>query len=105
MREAGVPCGQVRTVSEAIRSPEAKERALVTRIPHPTAGWVPNVALPIRYSKTPIADPTPAPLVGQHTREVLQQTLGYGDARLDALARDGAFGPDVNRHEAAEIPQ
>ena len=105
MREAGVPCGQVRTVGEAIRSPEAKERGLVTRIPHPTAGWVPNVALPIRYAKTPIADPTPAPLVGQHTREVLRQTLGYSDARLDALARDGAFGPDVKRHEAAEIPQ
>ena len=38
MRAAGVPCGQVRTVGEAIRSPEARERALVTRIPHPQAG-------------------------------------------------------------------
>ena len=105
MRDAGVPCGQVRTVGEAIRSPEARERGLVTRIPHPAAGWVPNVALPIRYAKTPIADPTPAPVVGQHTREVLRETLGYSDAQLDALARDGAFGPDVARHEAAEVPQ
>ena len=38
MRAAGVPCGQVRTVGEAIRSPEARERKLVTRIPHPKTG-------------------------------------------------------------------
>ena len=50
MRAAGVPCGQVRTVGEAIRSPEARERQIVTRIPHPKVGWVPNVRLPIRYS-------------------------------------------------------
>ncbi len=43
MRAAGVPCGQVRTVGEAIRSPEAREHELVTRIPHPEVGWVPNV--------------------------------------------------------------
>jgi crotonobetainyl-CoA:carnitine CoA-transferase CaiB-like acyl-CoA transferase len=105
MREAGVPCGEVRTVGEAIRSPEARGRGLVTRIPHPAGGFVPNVALPIRYAATPIADPTPAPTVGQHTREVLAQALGYDAARLDALARQGAFGPDVKRHEAAEVPQ
>ncbi len=38
MRSAGVPCGQVRTVGEAIRSPEAMERTIVTRIPHATLG-------------------------------------------------------------------
>jgi crotonobetainyl-CoA:carnitine CoA-transferase CaiB-like acyl-CoA transferase len=93
MRAAGVPCGQVRTVGEAIRSPEARERELVTRIPHPVVGWVPNVALPIRYSATPIADPVAAPTVGQHTSEVLRGTLGYADGQMDRLARAGAFGP------------
>jgi len=93
MREAGVPCGEVRSVGEAIRSPEARTRAIVTRIPHPDVGWVPNVALPIRYAGTPLADPVAAPTVGQHTREVLAEVLGYDAARLDALSRDGAFGP------------
>jgi crotonobetainyl-CoA:carnitine CoA-transferase CaiB-like acyl-CoA transferase len=90
MREAGVPCGQVRTVGEAIRSPEARERGLVTRIPHSKLGWVPNISLPIRYSLTPIADPIAAPAVGQHTREVLREILGYDEERLAQLA--GAFG-------------
>jgi crotonobetainyl-CoA:carnitine CoA-transferase CaiB-like acyl-CoA transferase len=92
MRAAGVPCGLLRTVGEAIRSPEARERALVTRIPHPKLGWVPNVKLPIRYSQTPVVDPVAAPDVGQHTEEVLRGVLGYGDDRLKDCGAGGAFG-------------
>jgi crotonobetainyl-CoA:carnitine CoA-transferase CaiB-like acyl-CoA transferase len=92
MRAAGVPCGQVRSVGEAIRSPEARERGLVTRIPHDTVGWVPNVNLPIRYSRTPIVDPIAAPAVGQHTEDVLREVLGYDDDRLGRLAEAGTFG-------------
>lgn len=97
MRAAGVPCGQVRTVGEAIRSAEARERGLVTRIPHDTLGWVPNVNLPIRYSRTPIVDPVAAPAVGQHTESVLSELLGYDDARLARLTEAGAFGADAAR--------
>jgi crotonobetainyl-CoA:carnitine CoA-transferase CaiB-like acyl-CoA transferase len=104
MRAAGVPCGEVRSVGEAIRSPEARERKLVTRIPHPSLGWVPNVASPIRYSETPVVDPVAAPSVGQHTQEVLREALGYDEDRLARLARAGAFGQPVSRHEAAETP-
>jgi crotonobetainyl-CoA:carnitine CoA-transferase CaiB-like acyl-CoA transferase len=92
MRSAGVPCGQVRTVGEAIRSPEAMERTIVTRIPHVTLGWVPNINLPIRFSYTPIVDPVAAPTIGQHTHEVLRDILGYDDALIDNLASKGAFG-------------
>lgn len=92
MHAAGVPCGLVRTVGEAIRSDEASERELVTRIPHPSGGWVPNVALPIRYSETPLADPQPAPKVGEHTRDVLREVLAYDEERIDGLAAAGAFG-------------
>jgi crotonobetainyl-CoA:carnitine CoA-transferase CaiB-like acyl-CoA transferase len=92
LRAAGVPSGQLRTVGEAIRSPEAREHRLVTRIAHPDGGWVPNVALPIRYSRTPVADPVVAPAVGQHTNAVLCDLLGYDEARLNKLAEAGAFG-------------
>jgi crotonobetainyl-CoA:carnitine CoA-transferase CaiB-like acyl-CoA transferase len=92
MRASGVPCGQVRTVGEAIRSPEARERGIVTRIPHEKLGWVPNVNLPIRFSRTPIVDPVAAPAVGQHTDDVLRELLGYDDERRIQLASEGAFG-------------
>jgi crotonobetainyl-CoA:carnitine CoA-transferase CaiB-like acyl-CoA transferase len=92
MREANVPCGELRTVGDAIRSPEAREREIVTRVPHAELGWVANIALPIRYSETPLADPRLAPKVGEHTREVLTHWLGYDSRRMDALTDSGAFG-------------
>src|ERR1700730_1114636 len=92
MRAAGVPCGQMRTGGEAIRFAGARERRLVTRISHEGVRWVPNVALPIRYSRTPVVDPVAAPAVGQHTRDVLQYLLGYDDDRLARLEQAGAFG-------------
>jgi crotonobetainyl-CoA:carnitine CoA-transferase CaiB-like acyl-CoA transferase len=97
MRAAGVPCGQVRSVGEAIRSPEARERGIVTRIPHDRVGWVPNVNLPIRYSRTPIVDPVAAPAVGQHTEGVLRELLGYDNDRLARLAEAGTFGAEATR--------
>ena len=103
MRAAGVPCGQVRTVGEAIRSPEARERGIVTRIPHDKMGWVPNVNLPIRYSRTPIADPVAAPTVGQHTEAVLRELLGYADEQLARLAEAGTFGADVARSSPQDV--
>jgi crotonobetainyl-CoA:carnitine CoA-transferase CaiB-like acyl-CoA transferase len=103
MRAAGVPCGQVRTVGEAIRSPEARERKLVTRIPHPQAGWIPNVRLPIRYSRTPVADPVAAPSVGQHTDEVIREILGYDEDRLARLSEAGAFGDQARPRASAEV--
>ena len=101
MRAAGVPHGQVRSVGDAIRSPEARERRIVTRIPHDRVGWVPNVSLPIRYSETPIADPVAAPAVGQHTESVLRELLRYDDRRMVSLAEAGAFGPNAPRGSKA----
>ncbi|WP_288251540.1 CoA transferase [uncultured Hydrogenophaga sp.] len=92
MREAQIPCGEVRSVGDALRSPEARERQLVTRIEHPVLGWVPNVRLPIRYSDTPLADPRPAPAVGQHTDELLAELLGYDEQGIQALRASGALG-------------
>lgn len=89
MRAAKIPCGEVRTLAEALRSPEARERELVSRIPHPVLGWVPNIRLPIVYSGTPLEDPRPAPTVGQHTGEVLAEVLGYDAARIAKLTSDG----------------
>jgi crotonobetainyl-CoA:carnitine CoA-transferase CaiB-like acyl-CoA transferase len=94
MRAASIPSGEVRTVGEALRSPEARERKIVSRIRHPKFGWLPNVALPIRYSVTPLADPVAAPGIGEHTVNVLQQVLGYDDLKIGLLARDGIINGD-----------
>lgn len=46
LRNSSLPHGEVRTLGEALRSGEATSRDLVTRIPHPVLGWIPNVASP-----------------------------------------------------------
>ena len=43
-------------------------------------------------SLTPAADPVAPPLLGQHTGEVLTETLGFDAAKIDALSKRGAFG-------------
>jgi crotonobetainyl-CoA:carnitine CoA-transferase CaiB-like acyl-CoA transferase len=75
----------------------------VTRIPHPQTGWLPNVALPIRYSGTPVMDPVAAPAVGQHTNEVLRSILGYDDDRLARLTEAGAFGEHQQMPAASKV--
>lgn len=95
MREAQIPCGEVRTVGEAMRSAEAEARRVVTHIPHPTLGQIPNIASPIRYARTPMVDPLPAPSIGQHTEAVLHEVLGWSSTKIAEMARSGAFGRRV----------
>lgn len=92
MKKANVPVGHVRTVAQGFESPEARERKRLSRIPHPTAGSVPNIEPPIKMGLTPTIDPVAAPLLGEHTKDVLRKTLGYDDRRLAALDAAGAFG-------------
>ncbi len=94
LQRANVPAGPVRSVAEAFSSVEMAEREIVSEVPHPTAGRVPNIAPAFRFSATPPVDPVAAPLLGQHTRQILAEFLGYENGQLDELGRAGAFGPD-----------
>jgi crotonobetainyl-CoA:carnitine CoA-transferase CaiB-like acyl-CoA transferase len=92
MKSASIPVGYLRTVEEAFNSPEVRQRHRLSQIPHPAAGTVPNIESPLHLSLTPVVDPVAAPLLGEHTKEVLRKTLGYDDARIAALAEAGVFG-------------
>jgi crotonobetainyl-CoA:carnitine CoA-transferase CaiB-like acyl-CoA transferase len=98
MKKANIPVGYLRTVEQGFNAPETRERHRLSQIPHPTAGMVPNIETPLNMSLTPAVDPTAAPLLGQHTKEILRKTLGYDDQRIAALADAGAFG---KQHTAA----
>jgi crotonobetainyl-CoA:carnitine CoA-transferase CaiB-like acyl-CoA transferase len=92
MKKANIPVGHLRTVEQGFNAPEARERHRLSRIPHPTAGMVPNIETPLNMALTPCVDPVAAPLLGQHTKDILRETLGYDDPRISELAEAGAFG-------------
>ncbi|MEM7405343.1 MAG: CoA transferase [Pseudomonadota bacterium] len=70
---AGIPGGGVRTVPEAMDSPEFANSALGAGVDHPTAGRLTVLLPPMTLSDTPLVHPRPAPTLGQHTDEVLAQ--------------------------------
>lgn len=86
---AGVPAGPVNTIGDMVNDPQTLARDMVVELDHPRAGRTRAIGLPIKFSATPGKVTRPAPLYGEHTREVLLQH-GYADAEIDALHRDGA---------------
>ena len=88
LRSVGVPCGEVRSVSEAVNSAEAQARGMVSLVPHPTQGDIRMVSSPLQLLGTPVAAPVAPPVLGQHTASVLQ-ALGYDTQAIERLAADG----------------
>jgi crotonobetainyl-CoA:carnitine CoA-transferase CaiB-like acyl-CoA transferase len=87
LEAAGVPCGPINDLAQVFADPHVQARGLVVEVPHPLAGTVPVVASPMRLSQTPVRHGTP-PLLGEHTRQVLGDVLGMGEAEIEALQRD-----------------
>jgi crotonobetainyl-CoA:carnitine CoA-transferase CaiB-like acyl-CoA transferase len=85
---AGVPVGKVRTVPEALGAADEAGRAATASVPHPTAGEVDLVASPIWSAAT--REPSPPPLLGEHTAEVLRE-LGRSEAEVEELAERGVI--------------
>ncbi len=71
LRRAGVPCGEVRSVGEALCAPEAIARDMVATVDHPTAGEIRLIGSPLKLSRTPVVEPAAPPLLGQQSGEVL----------------------------------
>jgi crotonobetainyl-CoA:carnitine CoA-transferase CaiB-like acyl-CoA transferase len=86
LAKSGVPGGPVRSVNEALHSPEAQARDMVRHVVHPTAGDVPLIASPLKLSGTPVTEPVAPPLLGEHSADVLRRLLGYNAAAVRAAA-------------------
>ena len=80
-----IPVGAINNIAEVVEHPQVKARRSLREVDHPSVGRVRVVGSPVRLSKTPAKTPTPSPVHGQHTREVLRDVLGLADHQLDAL--------------------
>jgi crotonobetainyl-CoA:carnitine CoA-transferase CaiB-like acyl-CoA transferase len=88
--EAGVPVGPVHTIGEALTHPQTLARDMVVDLVHPQAGPTKALGCPIHFSKTPTRIDRPAPMLGEHSRELLRE-YGYSDAEIEAFLAAGVI--------------
>ena len=87
--EAGIPCGRVRTVAEALENPQVAARGLLLDVDHPRAGRGRYVGSPIGLDGADRGSRRPPPLLGQHTEEVLSEWLGLSAPEVAGLRQGG----------------
>jgi len=86
---AGVPCGACLDTGEVLSDPHLHARDMIVELEHPVRGRHVTVGNPIKLSASPTKI-TPAPLLGEHRREILAE-LGYGEREIAALEAEGAI--------------
>ena len=91
LETAGVPCGPIYNIEQVYADPHVQSREMSVALEHPKAGGIRNIGVPVKLSDTPGSVRTPAPLLGQHSDEVLDQ-YGYDESEIAALKDSGALG-------------
>lgn len=86
----GLPIGAIYTVAHAAEDQHLKVRGAFVEIDHPIAGAFRYPRALVRLSATPVS-PSRAPLMGEHTEEILGQRLGYGGEKMAALRSSGVI--------------
>jgi crotonobetainyl-CoA:carnitine CoA-transferase CaiB-like acyl-CoA transferase len=88
LEQAGVPAGPINTVPEMFEDPQVKHRGVLIEMDHPLSDELRQVANPMRFSESAIVYDRHPPLLGEHTLDLLHE-LGFDDAAIDKLKRDG----------------
>lgn len=90
MRAAAIPCGEILGVRDALASPMTEALGLIGSAPHAALSELKTLLPGYSFSRTPVRDPIGAPLIGEHSRDVLRRVAGYDEARIEALIAEGA---------------
>jgi len=91
LEQAGVPCGPINDLTQVFADPQVLARQLRVELPHPLAGTLAQVASPLRLSATPVEYRNAAPLLGEHTEQVLAERLGLNAAAIAGLRERGVI--------------
>ena len=91
LEAAGVPAGPVLTYDQVFADPQVRHREMVVEVDHPVAGRSRVLGVPIKLSETPASVRRPAPILGQHSTDILK-ALGYAEDDVARLRAAGVIG-------------
>jgi len=92
LEQAVVPANPVNRIDQVFDDPQVQARGLRISLPHAGGGEVAMVRNPLKFSATPLQYTQAAPVLGQHTVQVLEEVLGVDGERLRQLQADGVVG-------------
>jgi CoA:oxalate CoA-transferase len=88
--DEGIPNGPINTIDKVVNNIQVLARDMIVEVYHPVAKNIKMPGIPIKLSETPGSIRYPPPTLGQHTREILKEYLGFDDEAIDKLAEEGA---------------
>jgi CoA:oxalate CoA-transferase len=88
LEQQGLPCSPVNNIEQVVGDANINYRGMISEVDQPDAGKIRIAGSPFHLSETPGRIRSPAPLLGQHTREVLRDVLRYPAARIESLIAD-----------------
>lgn len=91
LEEAGIPCGPVNDFAHVFADPHVQERGMRVKVSHKFEPELSLIRNALIFSETPITEYRAPPLLGEHTREVLSSSLGYDEAKIDGLKKQGVI--------------
>jgi formyl-CoA transferase len=90
LRSYAVPCSPINTLDQALGHPQVRARDLLVETEHPVLGKVQNVGFPVKFNDQAREAVRPAPLLGEHTVDVLEE-LGLTQDEISQLAAAGVI--------------
>lgn len=84
----GIPCGPINSYADVVDDPHMKAREMVVATEHETLGEIRTLGTPLKLSETPLRPGRPAPLLGQHTDEILSEA-GVPEELIKQLKQSG----------------
>ena len=89
--EKNIPCGPVLSTEELMKDPHVLHREMIVKVEgHPQGDYY-TVGMPVKLSDGNVDKITPAPMLGEHTEEVLRDVCGMSDAKIAELREGDAF--------------
>jgi crotonobetainyl-CoA:carnitine CoA-transferase CaiB-like acyl-CoA transferase len=91
LNNESIPCAPINTMDEVFQNPQVLHRNMLVEVDHPKAGKIKLVGIPVKYSASKATIRLPPPVLGEHTREILSEILGYDDQQFEDLKSAGVI--------------